>query len=57
MCSAGCGAHSFLSVGPVSHENQCKLRGFSTSSFIIIRSGIVTVVIVFGCVKKRIEKQ
>jgi len=42
-----CGTHSFLSVGPVANENQSGLRSILTSSFIIIRSGIVTVVIDF----------
>jgi len=41
------GTTVFLGVGPVANENQSELRGILTSSFIIIRSGIVTVAIDF----------
>jgi len=42
------GRKVFLSVGLVASENQSELRGILTFSFIIIRSGIVTVVIDFS---------
>jgi len=44
MRSASAGPTVHLIVGSVASENETELRGFSTSSFITNRSGIVVIV-------------